>query len=96
MDQLKLKDMKKIVIILAIVLGCASTIFVVAQNEKSEARSHPRIEKAIHQLEDAVDYMEKAPDNFGGHKADAIRDSKKAIESLRKALEYRAVKDRKK
>lgn len=86
--------MKKVVIILAIVLCCTSTVFVIAQNQKSEAKDHPRIEKAIHQLEDAIDYMEKAPHDFGGHKAEAIRDSRKAVESLKKALEYRAVKDR--
>jgi hypothetical protein len=81
-------------IVLAVVLCCTSTIFVLAQNEKSEARDHPRIEKAIHQLEDAIAYMEKAPHDFGGHKAEAIRDSKKAIESLKLALEYRAIKDK--
>lgn len=88
--------MKKITIVLAIVF-CASTIFVIAQqNIKSEESEHPRIEKAIHELEDAIDYMEHAPHDFGGHKAMAIEDSKKAVKSLRMALKYRAKKDNKK
>lgn len=30
---------------------------------------HPRIAKAILELEDAVKYLEAAPHDFGGHKA---------------------------
>ena len=37
--------------------------------------------------------MEKAPDDFGGLKAQAITDSKKAIVSLKMALQYRAKVD---
>ena len=51
---------------------------------------HPRIAKAIHELEDAIAYMEVAPHDFGGHKVAAIRDSRVAIEQLRKAMAYRA------
>ena len=35
-----------------------------------------------------------APHDFGGHKAAAIRDSRAAIEQLRKAMAYRAREDR--
>lgn len=88
--------MKRIIIILVAVFF-ASSIFVIAQqNMKSEAAEHPRIEKAIHELQEAVNYMEKAPHDFGGYKAQAIQDSKKAIESLKMALKYRAKKDNKK
>ena len=88
--------MKKTIIIFATVCF-ASTLFIMAQqNTKTEAANHPRIEKAIRELQDAVDYMEKAPDDFGGHKAQAIQDSKKAIESLKLALKYRAKQDNKK
>ena len=90
--------MKRLLVVLAIVLFVsASTIFVVAQqNKKTEASEHPRIEKAILQLEDAVEYMEKAPHDFGGHKQQAITDSRKAIQSLKEALKYRAKQDNKK
>jgi hypothetical protein len=38
--------------------------------------------------------MERAPHDFGGHKAAAIRDSRAALVELRAALAYRAQKDR--
>jgi hypothetical protein len=40
--------------------------------------------------------MEKAPHDFGGHKAEALKDAKKAIESLKEAMKYRAQEDNKK
>jgi hypothetical protein len=58
-----------------------------------ERAEHPRIAKAIHALEDAVAYMEAAPHDFGGHKAEAISASRAAIVQLKLALAYRAVKD---
>jgi hypothetical protein len=61
-----------------------------------EKAAHPRIVKAIDALQDAVAYMKAAPHDFGGHKADAIRDSEQAIKQLREALKYREVKDQKK
>jgi len=68
--------------------------FVAAQNVHGEMEHHPRIAKAIHELEDAIAYLEAAPHDFGGHKAAAIRDSRAAIEQLRKAMAYRAREDR--
>ena len=61
-----------------------------------EKAAHPRIAKAIHDLEDAIAYMEAAPHDFGGHKAAAIGDSKKAIIQLKEALKYREVQDERK
>ena len=93
--------MKKVISIVAFTavittVSIGTTAFVVLQqNEKTEAAEHPRIRKAIHELEDAIEYMEKAPHDFGGHKAAAIEDSKKAVVSLKMALEYRAIKDNK-
>ncbi len=57
---------------------------------REEASEHPRIARAIHELEDAIDYMQKAPHDFGGHKAEAIAASREAIVQLKKALAYRA------
>ncbi len=56
----------------------------------TEAPQHPRIARAVRDLEDAIKYMETAPHNFGGHKAKAIQDSKLAVAQLREALKYRA------
>ena len=64
---------------------------VVAQNERE---MHPRIAKAIAELKDAVAYMNAAPHDFGGHKAEAIRASNEAITQLNLALQYRAKMDR--
>jgi hypothetical protein len=86
--------MKKLVIILLAVVFLSTTGFVIVQqNRKTEAAKHPRIENAIRELESAIDYLEKAPDNFGGYKAQAIADSKKAVISLKQALNYRAKVD---
>jgi hypothetical protein len=86
--------MKKLLIILLAVVFLTSTAFVyVQQNRHTEAAKHPRIENAIRELEGAIDYLEKAPDDFGGYKAQAIIDSKKAVASLRQALNYRAKVD---
>ena len=60
-----------------------------------EKAAHPRIMKAIKALENAIAYMEAAPHDFGGHKAAAIGDSKKAVIQLKEALKYREVQDEK-
>ena len=86
--------MKKLFIILLVVVFLSTTAFVyVQQTRRIEAVNHPRIERAIQELESAIDYMEKAPHDFGGHREQAIADSKKAIVSLKLALNYRAKAD---
>ena len=84
---------KTLIIAMALVFLSATSFVAVQQNIRSEAAKHPRIENAIRGLESAVEYMEKAPDDFGGYKAQAIADSKQAIRSLKKALEYRSKVD---
>lgn len=63
------------------------------QTAKKELGEHPRIAAAIRELQEAIAYMERAPHDFGGHKAQAIADSRKAIEQLRLAMQYRAKED---
>jgi hypothetical protein len=58
-----------------------------------ERAEHPRIAAAIRELEEAIRYMEKAPHDFGGHKAAALASSRQASADLRQALAYRAAKD---
>lgn len=62
---------------------------------KQELREHPRIAAAIRELHGAIEYMERAPHDFGGHKAQAIADSRRAIEQLRLAMQYRASQENK-
>jgi hypothetical protein len=47
---------------------------------------YPRIRAAITSIEDAVDFMEKAPDTFGGHKAAAIAACRAAVRQLNLAI----------
>jgi hypothetical protein len=65
-----------------------------AQTVRSEAAAHPRIAQAIRDIEDAIAYMEAAPNDFGGHKGGAINASREAVRQLRAALEFRAEQDR--
>ena len=62
-----------------------------AQNERA---MHPRIANAITALRDAREYMQAAPHDFGGHKAEAVRATDEAIRQLNFALRYRARQDR--
>jgi hypothetical protein len=59
-----------------------------------EASEHPNIAKAIEALEVAIADMQRAPHDFGGHKAKAIEASERAIKQLKLALAYRAQEDR--
>lgn len=56
---------------------------------KAEEASHPNITKSMHETGDALKHLQAAPDDFGGHKAQAESDLKQARVSLRKALYYR-------
>jgi len=60
---------------------------------RAEEMRHPNIAKSMHDMEDAMKHLHKAPDEFGGHKAQAEADLKQAWVSLRKALYYRIYQD---
>jgi hypothetical protein len=64
-----------------------------APNEQNlmrmEERKHPNIAKAMHDIEASMRALDNAPDDFGGHKAQAQADLKAAYISLRKALYFR-------
>lgn len=49
---------------------------------------HPEIRKAIKALERAKYDLQHASHDFGGHRADALAATDKAIEQLRLALQY--------
>jgi len=77
-----------------IVLGLLLSAGIWTLSAQNERAMHPRIAKAIAALKDARAYMEAAPHDFGGHKADAIRATDEAIKQLNFALAYRAREDR--
>ena len=60
---------------------------------QSERAAHPRIVEAINHMIEALREMEAAPDDFGGNKAAAIADTRKAIHSLKRALYFRLKMD---
>ena len=64
-----------------------------ALSVQSERAAHPRIVAAIREMKEALREMEAAPDDFGGNKAAAIADTRKAIHSLKKALYFRLKMD---
>lgn len=75
--------------ITGLILGVVLAIGGSALMAQPERALHPRIARAINALRDARDYMEHAPHDFGGHKADAIRATDEAIRQLNFALAYR-------
>ena len=77
----------------ALPLAAAMSSAARADTMREEAQEHPRIARAIHELEDAIHYLEEAPHDFGGHKAEAIEASRRAVQQLRMALAYRARRD---
>jgi cytochrome c556 len=60
---------------------------------KSEEAAHPRIMKAIHEMDEALKELKEAPHDFGGNKGKAMADTSAAIHSLKKALYYRLKMD---
>jgi len=78
-----------LVLVGALMLGSVGTLATGVQTAQAQEEFHPRIAAAIRELEEAIRYLEAAPHNFGGHKADAIRDARAAVRQLRLALAYR-------
>jgi hypothetical protein len=64
-----------------------------AQLMRAEEANHPNVTAAMHDIEKSMRALDNAPDDFGGHKAQAQSDLKQAWISLRKALYYRLYKD---
>lgn len=87
--------MNRLTLLLGLSLA-ASTLLpltAAAETTQQEKAAHPRIARAVDELEEAIRYMEEAPHNFGGHKAEAIKASREAVRQLRAALQYRASVD---
>lgn len=65
-----------------------TTAFTSNTKATAGAEAHPRIAKAITGMEDAIDYLNHAPDVFQGHKAAAIADTRTAINQLKICEQY--------
>ena len=64
-----------------------------AQLMRAEESKHPNITRAMHDIEMSLKSLNEAPDDFGGHKGQAINDLKQGLISLRKALYFRLYQD---
>ena len=60
---------------------------------RREENSHPRITQSMHNIENVINTLNSSPDDFGGHKAQAITDLQQALNSLRKALYFKIYQD---
>ena len=49
----------------------------------------PRLQAAINAITDAIDFLSKAPNDFGGHKAAALAACRTAVQQLQAAMNYR-------
>jgi hypothetical protein len=56
---------------------------------QQEWHDHPNLVRAVRAMEAAIRDLDRAPNDFGGNKARAIRDLRAAIHSLKKAILYR-------
>jgi len=54
-----------------------------------QPQQFPRIQAAITSIDDAIDFLDKAPNDFGGHKAAAIAACRAAVRQLQLAMNYR-------
>ncbi len=91
--------MEKVLLPLVLATSLGVSLFpAVAQAETTaeERAAHPRIAQACDDLEAAIQYMQAAPHDFGGHKKAALQASQQALQQLRQALKYRAGQDTKK
>lgn len=80
-----------IIVVAAFAAGTICTsAFTNANKNTTGAEAHPRIAKAITQMQDAIDYLNHAPDVFQGHKATAIAETNKAIKELQVCETYPA------
>ena len=76
--------------------SCVPSAPVLAQpypNPQQEWEAHPNLVRAIRSMEDALMALERAPDDFGGNKDEAIRALRASIHSVKRAIFYRTRMD---
>lgn len=71
------------------VLGALLSVGVWTASAQVRGVYHPRLVRAIEALRDARAYLQEAPHDFGGHRAEAIRATDEALRQLNFALAYR-------
>lgn len=61
-----------------------------ALGQPHDDQQYPRLQAAITAINDAVEFLEKAPDAFGGHKAAAMQACRTAVRQLTAAMNWNA------
>jgi hypothetical protein len=69
------------------VVGWLSTDGEVSAQTKQQ-HHHQRLHRAMHELRQAHHNLKEASGDFGGHRAEALRDVDRAIEQVERALRY--------
>jgi len=80
-----------VMLILSLMVPALMVSQTLGQTQPKQAQvkeQHPAIRAAIKALEKAKYDLEHAAHDFGGHRAEALEAVNRAIEQLRKALEY--------
>jgi hypothetical protein len=87
----KLVSAGAVSMLMGLAIGWQPTVAISAPQltVQSEEAAHPRLAKALHEMKEVLRELEAAPDDFGGNKAAAIRDTRAAIHSVKKALYFR-------
>jgi hypothetical protein len=70
------------------VVGWLSADGEVSAQTKQQHHHHPRLHRAMHELRQARHNLKEASGDFGGHRAEALRDVDRAIEQVERALRY--------
>lgn len=55
---------------------------------KEGTEKHPRLQRAIEELRAVKQHLEKAPHDFGGHRAEAVKAVTEAIRQLELAVKF--------
>jgi hypothetical protein len=72
-----------------IIASCVALAFLASPVRLcADDNEHPRIEHAIHELEETIHMLENADHDFGGHREQAIASCREAIHRLREAMEF--------
>jgi hypothetical protein len=82
-------------VFLGLALGAQPMVAAAAPDltVQQERAAHPRVVEATHQMQEAMKEVEATRHDFGGNKAAAMADTRKAIHSLKRALYYRLKMD---
>ena len=87
--------MKQRVTVLALVLFALAIVFSSLQQPVVAAERQPHMTAALHHLEAALDELQKAEADKGGHRVQAIEATKSAIEHTKQGIAFANSHDKK-